>query len=225
MLSVNINDPNCLTHQLTRLINLAKSSNASRRFINNLIKRLRRTDRTNNDLIFTVEKTPVCCICKFIHRHTQSSALVAHVVVYFSWEDLIGYSRVWGQGHYPLCTGGGEISMTLTFVFRRLSRRQRVKTFKAALDPQNAGSVAAGTMVMLEPVLVFVSICPPTFNLRVSLQDNAGCYVFLRENRDKRMRKRDKANIVDMDFVLKPLQIEARRITQVVNVLGTGIEE
>lgn len=47
--------------------------------------------------------------------------------------------------------------MTLMFVFRRFSRRQRVKTFRAALDPQYAGSVAAGTMAMLVPVLVVVN--------------------------------------------------------------------
>jgi hypothetical protein len=44
--------------------------------------------------------------------------------------------------------------MTLMLVFRRASRRQRVKTFRAALDPQYAGNVAAGTMAMFEPVLV-----------------------------------------------------------------------
>lgn len=51
--------------------------------------------------------------------------------------------------------------MTFMFVFRRLSRRQSVKTFKAALDPQYAGSVAAGTMAMLEPVLRTISTVFP----------------------------------------------------------------
>lgn len=47
--------------------------------------------------------------------------------------------------------------MTLMLVFRRFSRRQRVKTLRAALDPQYAGSVVAGTIAMLVPVLAIVN--------------------------------------------------------------------
>ena len=62
------------------------------------------------------------------------------------------------MGLHLLCTTGGEISITLTLVFRRFSRRQSVKTFRAVLEAQYDDSVAAGTMAMFEPVLVLMSM-------------------------------------------------------------------
>ena len=52
-----------------------------------------------------------------------------------------------------LCTGGGEISTTLTNELRSWSRRQRMKVFKAALEIEYAERVGAGTYARLEPVL------------------------------------------------------------------------
>jgi len=43
--------------------------------------------------------------------------------------------------------------MTLTDEFLSCSRRQSTNAFKAAFDTEYAGSVAAGTMARLDPVL------------------------------------------------------------------------
>jgi hypothetical protein len=116
--------------------------------------------------------------------------------------------------------------MILIFVFPRFSRRQRVKTFRAALDPQYAGSVAAGMMAMLVPVLVVVN----TRSVRGwysqgSLQDDTCWSVLLSENREKCMHKRNKANVIDVRLVLEPFQVEGSRVTQVIRILDTRIEE
>jgi len=46
--------------------------------------------------------------------------------------------------------------MTLTDEFLSWSRRQRMNAFKAALEAEYAGRVAAGTIAKLEPVLIRV---------------------------------------------------------------------
>lgn len=96
--------------------------------------------------------------------------------------------------------------MTLMFEFRRLSRRQRVKTFRAALDPQYAGSVAAGTMAILEPVLIAVNnVDLSTWYSWGSLQDDTCWCILLFEYRDKCMHKRDEANVIDVHLFLEPI--------------------
>lgn len=55
-----------------------------------------------------------------------------------------------------LWTTGGESSITLMLVFLRLSRRQRVNAFRAALEAEYAGKVAAGTMARWLPVLALL---------------------------------------------------------------------
>lgn len=52
-----------------------------------------------------------------------------------------------------LCTGGGDISITLVCEWRSCSRRQSVKAFRAALEAEYAGREAAGIMARFEPVL------------------------------------------------------------------------
>lgn len=43
--------------------------------------------------------------------------------------------------------------MTFVLEWRSCSRKQRVKTFSATLEAEYAGSVAAGTIEIFEPVL------------------------------------------------------------------------
>ena len=52
-----------------------------------------------------------------------------------------------------LCTTVGESSITLTDELRIWSRRHSIKEFRAALEAEYAGRVAAGTMARLVPVL------------------------------------------------------------------------
>ena len=128
--------------------------------------------------------------------------------------------------HNSLCTGGGEISITLIFVSRRSSRRQRVKTFSAALDPQYAGSDAAGTMAMLDPVLVYVSNGGIQSQMcKEKSQDHTRRCISLFKDWHERMGQRHKTDIIDVDFVLELSHVEASRIAQVVDTLSASIQE
>ena len=128
--------------------------------VDDLIESVRWPNGSNDDLIASRFEAFEYFVHEWSHWHAElSTGVVAHIVVYF---------RLWMSALYDefgdvikidiLCTGGGEISMTLTDELRSWSRRQRMKVFKAALETQYADRVGAGTYARLEPVLpLFVS--------------------------------------------------------------------
>jgi hypothetical protein len=83
-----------------------------------------------------------------------------------------------------------------------------VKTFNAALEAQYAGSVAAGTIAMFEPVLVCQHLI--SFPRREkSVQDGTGGSPLVLQEREKRMCHRHKSGEIDVDFAVELLQVEA----------------
>jgi hypothetical protein len=105
----------------------------------------------NDDLVATGNQSVPCYGGEYIERHTHLASVLAGVVVKLGYDLLARFQvDLWGD---VLWTTGGESSMTLMLVFRRLSRRQRVNAFRAALEAEYAGRVAAGTTARWLPVL------------------------------------------------------------------------
>lgn len=59
----------------------------------------------------------------------------------------------WRGRVHLLWTGGGDSSITFTLVFCRAVRRDKAKTFSAALEALYAGATVMGMMARFELVL------------------------------------------------------------------------
>lgn len=123
-----------------------------------------------------------------------------------------------------LWTGGGEISTTLVFECRSCSRKQRVKTFRAAFDAEYAGSVAAGTIAKFEPVLIHPLALAADCGRVGVLQDETSWVRVLLKIWQKGMGERDEAGKVDLHFLVERRQIKLADICQIERVLHPGIK-
>ena len=137
--------------------------------------------------------------------------------------DLLARFQVelWGN---LLWTTGGESSITLMLVFLRLSRRQRVNAFKAALEAEYAGSVAAGMMARWLPVLLSSDISQSWYWVAY-LQDDSCWSPLGFEEGDESMDQGHITGEIGVDLSVELCKVHSLRFGEIGRALNAGVEE